>query len=110
MATVSARALIIRAPILGSLAQNGTSPQRRVSSRRTPRVSRAACTSWVGAMLWLGSKATPGSGALALKNRASSSGGVLETKRPHMPANLPRRVRQWAWEVTLRPALSVHAI
>src|SRR5437868_7110664 len=44
----SARALIIFAPIFRSFAQNGTSPQRNVPSRRTPPVSATAYVSSVG--------------------------------------------------------------
>ena len=79
MATVSARALIIRLPILGSLAQNGTSPQCRVSRARAPARSRTAYTVWVGATLWLGARARSGGGAAAPKYLANSSGGVAET-------------------------------
>ena len=78
-ATVSARALIIRLPILGSLAQNGTSPQCRVSRLRAPARSLTAYTVWVGATLWLGERACAGGGARAPKYLAISSGGVADT-------------------------------
>ena len=51
-AIVSARALIIRAPIDGSFAQRGTSPQRTCTSSRSPlRVWRTTGIICVGAML-----------------------------------------------------------
>ena len=78
-ATVSARALIIRLPILGSLAQNGTSPQCSASRLRAPSRSRTAYTVWVGATLWLGDRACSAGGARAPKYLASSSGGVADT-------------------------------
>ena len=50
-ATVSARALIMRLPIFTSLAHRGTSPQCKVSTRRTDPDSSTAYTSRVGATL-----------------------------------------------------------
>ena len=51
-ASVSARALIILAPIDGSFAQRGTSPQRTCASSRSPDVAmRMTGTSCIGAML-----------------------------------------------------------
>ena len=48
----SARALIIFVPTAGSFAQNGTSPQRRSATSRTPSWStRITGAGWVGAML-----------------------------------------------------------
>ena len=79
VATVSARALIIRLPILGSLAQNGTSPQCSASRLRAPSRSRTAYTVCVGATLWLGASVRSGGGAAAPKYLATSSGGVAAT-------------------------------
>ena len=67
--TPSARALIIRLPIEGSLAQAGMSPQRTLASSRPaepsarrmivssrPGLVRTMATSWLGAMLNRGAK------------------------------------------------------
>ena len=53
VAAVSARALIVRAPTLGSSDQDGISPQRIIAACRTGvfAMCRMTGTDWVGAML-----------------------------------------------------------
>ncbi len=50
-ARVSPRALIIRAPMAGSFAQGGTSPQRHSPALRRPSDAATTTMSWVGQML-----------------------------------------------------------
>ena len=81
-ATVSERALIIRLPIPGSLAQEGIKPQRRSPIRR-PRSSAATTgTNWVGAMLNLGSYSNSGGGTPKVSMRLDR--GTERVYRPHM--------------------------
>ena len=81
-ATVSARALIMRAPMLGSLAQAGISPQRNKHNWRVslPPGCRTTATGCVGAMLNRGTKG----GACDNSNCSISTfRGVLSVNRPH---------------------------
>jgi len=70
--SVSARALIMRAPIDFSLAQDGTRPQYSIASSRGPPVSRTVATNWVGAMFQRGS--TSGT-AVTPNSRVTASWG-----------------------------------
>ena len=63
VATVSARALIIRLPTLASLAQNGTSPQCLVVTRRAAPSWSTTYTSLVGATFQFDSRACSGTSA-----------------------------------------------
>ena len=84
VATVSARALIMRLPIDRSLAQRGTSPQWKVSSRRVEPSRYTTNTSVVGAVLKLARCSSACSEVSSTsKYRAISSGGDEDTKRPH---------------------------
>ncbi len=85
VATVSDRALIIRAPCRGSLAQGGSSPHRARFSTRSPRLrdTRTTGAEVVGAMLYRG--VHPGVSSAASKSWLSSAGLRVLAYRPHTP-------------------------
>lgn len=77
--TVSTRALIMRAPIFGSFAHEGTSPHRRARNWRPARSapgpagrSRTAGTGSVGATFQLGSITSSGRQSRTSKRRDRS--------------------------------------
>src|ERR1044071_966386 len=91
-ATVSARALIMRAPARGSVAHGGTRPQRAVSTTRAAwRVElRTTGTGSVGATFQLG----PGPAVIVTASNSAARSGSLRVVayRTHMAATLrPRR-------------------
>src|SRR5262245_35296119 len=106
VATVSARALIIRAAPLGSLAQAGTSPQRATLTTR-PRSLETLTTGTgsVGATLYLGARA-PSVSSRASKNAARSTALLVVAYRPHMPPTLSVRARAENVSVPHAPATS----
>jgi len=84
LATVSERALIMRAPTFGSSAQNGTRPQRNRSRRGVPTSSQSSTGAGsVGAMLKSGPHSMSATGS-ARRSFASVENVVLRPKRPHM--------------------------
>lgn len=72
-ASVSARALIIREPMDGSLAQEGISPQTKKSALSEPSLGRTS-TGWVGAMLKRGA---PCAGKVNSGKASRSSAGFV---------------------------------
>jgi len=90
VATVSARALIILNPILGSFAQYGISPQRIREPRRLgcSGCCRITDTFWVGAILNLGVQSSSGS----MSKRSAKSSLLRERRyRPHMSRSIAER-------------------
>src|SRR5688572_27087793 len=91
VATVSARALIMRAPLRRSGAQGGTKPHFAVSNTRPPCrwETRTSGTGSVGATFQLG--ASPSVTFTASNNRLRSASLRVVAYRPHMEATLRRR-------------------
>src|ERR687897_2922361 len=87
--TVSALRLIILLAPLGSLAQRGTSPQRRARSCRAPSAEAVTTRmSLAGATFQLGSwPSTPRGSARNCSSRNCS--WLVELNRPHMPLPYP---------------------
>jgi hypothetical protein len=88
LVSVSDRALMSLAPILGSFAQLGTRPQRSAGTLQlTVELVATAYTGWVGATFQLiGSSGVSTSSTSS--NRASVSRGAVEVVRPHMGESL----------------------
>src|SRR5690606_24465185 len=83
--TVSARALIIRAPMDMSFAQNGTSPHRARTRDGTGVLSTARMF-WAGALLYLGRNPDITSLSISRSDIMSLifSGLAIWMKRPHI--------------------------
>src|SRR3712207_4846258 len=79
---VSLRALIMRDPISGSSAHEGTRPHLSVSSRRLPPSATTAATDWVGATLKFGERSARTSSSP--NSAANLSVGTVKVYLPHM--------------------------
>src|SRR5688572_27157694 len=86
----SARALIIRLPVDGSGAQDGTSPHRNAPSRRPAPVAATASTSSVGATFQRGPRSSATTSSTS-NQAATSRNGVVEVYRPHIPLDRTAR-------------------
>jgi hypothetical protein len=82
-AAVSERALIIREPMVGSLAQRGIKPQWKWVNSGVPDFDemRMAATGWVGAILYRGARVGI---SRSPKCSAMASPGAINVNRPHI--------------------------